>query len=69
MQEGSIRMNIAIIAALGADRGIGYQGELLWRIPEDLARFKELTRNRSVIMGRNTFESILSMRGGASPRA
>lgn len=49
---------ISIIAALGRDRGIGYRGELLWRIPQDLKRFKATTFGKPVIMGRKTFESI-----------
>ncbi len=60
-------MKIAIIAALGRDRGIGHQGKLLWQIPEDLARFKHLTRRHPIIMGRKTFESILAIRGAPLP--
>lgn len=49
---------ISLIAALGTDRGIGYKGELLWRIPADMARFKQLTMDHVLVMGRKTFESI-----------
>lgn len=49
---------ISIIAALGKNRELGLRGELLWRIPEDLQRFKRLTLHHPVIMGRKTFESI-----------
>lgn len=49
---------IAIIAALQSDRGLGYKGELLFRIPDDLKRFQKLTTGNSVIMGKTTFESI-----------
>lgn len=49
---------ISVIAALGQDRGIGYQGQLLWRIPEDLARFKRLTMAKTLVMGRKTYDSI-----------
>ena len=50
---------IALIAALGArTRAIGKQGELLWRLPEDLKRFKALTSGHPVIMGRKTWESL-----------
>lgn len=47
-----------IIAAVADGNGIGYNGELLWRIPSDLQHFKELTIGNVVIMGRKTFESI-----------
>lgn len=47
-----------IIAAVDDNNAIGYKGELLVRIPNDLKRFKELTTNNIVIMGRKTYESI-----------
>lgn len=43
---------------MGKNRAIGLNGNLLWRIPDDLKRFKKLTVNKSVIMGRKTYESI-----------
>jgi dihydrofolate reductase len=50
---------IAIIAALGTTtRAIGNQGELLWHMPSDMKRFKELTTGHPVIMGRKTWESL-----------
>ena len=52
-------MKLSIIAAIGArTRAIGKNGQLLWRIPEDLKRFKTLTMGHPIIMGRKTFESI-----------
>lgn len=49
---------IAAIVAVDEDYGIGYQGQLLEHIPEDLKHFKELTEYNIVIMGRNTWESL-----------
>ena len=50
---------IVAIAALGKKtRYICHGDDLLWRIPEDLKRVKELTINHPIIMGRKTFESI-----------
>lgn len=49
---------ITIIAAVAADRGIGYKGDLLWHIPADLKHFKKLTMGAPVVMGRNTWESL-----------
>ncbi|MFA7302670.1 MAG: dihydrofolate reductase [Candidatus Paceibacterota bacterium] len=50
--------SIAIIAAIGKDRGLGFEGRLLWSIPDDLRHFKEITSGHPVIMGRKTWESI-----------
>ena len=49
---------INIIVAIGQNNEIGCNNKLPWNIPEDLKRFKELTLNYPVIMGRKTFESI-----------
>lgn len=46
------------IAAVDANNGIGNNGKLLFRIPEDMAFFKEATYDKIVVMGRKTFESI-----------
>ncbi|MEJ0001984.1 MAG: dihydrofolate reductase [bacterium] len=51
-------MTISFIAALGANRGIGFGNKLPWNLPDDLKRFREITRGHSVIMGRKTYESI-----------
>ena len=49
---------VAIIAAIGKNRELGLRGKLLWHIPEDMRRFKELTIGHPVIMGRKTWESL-----------
>ena len=49
---------ICMIAAVTLDRGIGKDGKLLFKLSEDLIRFKSLTMNNVVIMGQTTFESI-----------
>jgi dihydrofolate reductase len=50
---------ISMIAAIGAqNRELGKDGDLLWHIPEDLKRFKELTSGHPVVMGRKTWESL-----------
>ena len=43
------------------NRAIGYKNGLLWHIPEDMKRFKALTLGQPIIMGKNTFESILKI--------
>jgi len=49
---------ISIIAAIGKNHELGKDNRLLWHIPEDLKRFKNLTLNQIVVMGRKTFESL-----------
>lgn len=49
---------ISIIAAIGKKRELGKDNKLLWHISEDFRRFKELTLNHVVIMGRKTYESL-----------
>jgi dihydrofolate reductase len=51
---------ISIIVAVSEDWGIGKNNELLWRIPEDLKRFKRLTSGNAIIMGKRTWESLPS---------
>lgn len=51
-------MKISMIAAIGFNRELGYRNQLIWKIPEDIKRFRRLTSGHSVIMGRKTFESI-----------
>ena len=49
---------INIIAAIGKNRELGAKNKLLWHITEDVERFKTLTTDQVVIMGRKTYESI-----------
>jgi dihydrofolate reductase len=51
--------DLAIIAAVASNGVIGIAGGLPWRLPDDLKRFRALTRGHAVIMGRRTWESIL----------
>ena len=49
---------VYLVAAVAANGIIGANGELPWRLPEDLAHFKRLTMGHPVIMGRRTWESL-----------
>lgn len=51
-------MTIELIVAMSNNYAIGNNNKLLWHIPEDLRRFKELTSGHSVLMGRKTWESL-----------
>lgn len=50
--------NLNIIVAVAKNGAIGFNNELLYRLPNDLKRFKTLTTGHTVIMGRKTFESL-----------
>ncbi len=49
---------ISIIVAASTNNVIGVQGELPWKISDDLKRFKALTMGKPIVMGRLTWESI-----------
>lgn len=49
---------INIIACVGKNRELGKRNELIWRIPADLKRVKDLTMGHPIIMGLNTYNSI-----------
>ena len=49
---------ISAIVAVDENWGIGSNGDLLDRIPEDLKRFKQLTTGHIVVMGRKTWDSL-----------
>lgn len=58
---------ICVVAAIGRNRELGYRDKLLWHIPDDLKRFKALTKGHPIIMGRKTFESIFGYLGKPLP--
>lgn len=49
---------INIIAAMSKNRVIGDSNTLIWHLPEDLKRFRNLTIENTIVMGRKTYESI-----------
>ncbi|WP_445757967.1 dihydrofolate reductase [Polaribacter sp.] len=49
---------ITIIAAIANNNALGKNNDLIWHLPADLKRFKELTTSHHIIMGRKTYESI-----------
>ena len=49
---------INIIAAIDSKNGIGKNGQLLFKIPEDFKRMKNLSMGHPIVMGRKTYESI-----------
>ncbi|PCJ97472.1 MAG: diacylglycerol kinase [Flavobacteriaceae bacterium] len=47
-----------MIAAAGKNNELGKDNDLLWHLPDDFKRFKQLTTGHHIIMGRKTFESF-----------
>lgn len=50
--------NLGLIVAMGRNREIGYNNDLIWRIKEDLDYFKTTTMGSYMIMGRKTYDSM-----------
>jgi len=51
-------MSLEIVVAMARNGVIGRDGQLPWRLSEDLKRFKALTLGHAVLMGRKTWESL-----------
>jgi len=49
---------LSIIVAVAKNNVIGKDNKLIWHLPEDLKRFKKITTDKNIIMGRKTFESL-----------
>ena len=49
---------ITIIAAIGKNLELGYNNDLIWKIPEDLKFFRDNTMGKTIVMGLNTFNSL-----------
>lgn len=49
---------IILIAAAAENNALGKNNELVWHLPDDFKRFKQLTSGHHIIMGRKTFESF-----------
>ena len=47
-----------MIAAVAKNRAIGYKNKLIYWLPNDLKRFKQLTTGHTILMGLNTFKSL-----------
>lgn len=54
---------LSIIVSKAKNNIIGKDNQMLWKIPDDLKKFKERTTGHTIIMGRKTFESL----GGILP--
>lgn len=50
--------NVTLIAAIGKNRELGKNNNLIWHLPEDLKFFKENTIGKPIVMGTNTLKSL-----------
>ena len=51
---------VSIVAAMDQKRGIGKENKIPWRIKEDLVHLKTLTTGHAVILGRKSYDSMVS---------
>lgn len=54
-------MTLTLIAAIAENNALGKDNKMLWHLPDDFKRFKQLTSGHYIIMGRKTFESLPGM--------
>lgn len=57
-EKRELNKGLTIIVAAGENDAIGKDNQLIWHLSDDLKRFKSLTNNHHIIMGRKTFESF-----------
>ncbi|MDP3993474.1 MAG: dihydrofolate reductase [Candidatus Doudnabacteria bacterium] len=60
-------MKLTFVVAVSRNGVIGSHNALPWYIPEDLKHFKDVTKGKTVLMGRNTFDSIINRIGKPLP--
>lgn len=51
-------MTLTLIAAAAENNALGKDNQMIWHLPDDFRRFKQLTTGHYIIMGRKTFESF-----------
>lgn len=51
-------MTVTLIAAAAENNALGKDNQMIWHLPDDFKRFKQLTTGHHIIMGRKTFESL-----------
>jgi dihydrofolate reductase len=56
--DSPVRPRLTLVVAADQAGGIGLNGDLPWRLPDDLRWFKRVTMGHPLVMGRKTHESI-----------
>ena len=54
-------MKLTLIAAIGKNRELGKNNDMIWHLPQDLKFFRKQTLGHTIVMGRKTFESLPGM--------
>ncbi len=54
-------MKLTLIAAIGENRELGKNNDMIWHLPQDLKFFRKQTQGHTIVMGRKTFESLPGM--------
>ena len=49
---------ISMISSMGKNRELGRKNDLIWHIPKDMKFFKNTTMGHTVVMGKNTYNSL-----------
>ena len=57
-KKTKVHKNLTLIVAAGENDAIGKDNKLIWHLSDDLKRFKNLTSDHCMIMGRKTFETF-----------
>lgn len=60
-------MKYKAIVAVDMNWAIGYKNELLFKVKKDMEYFRKMTKGKTVVMGRNTYESIRNMTPESKP--
>lgn len=58
MEDGNANSSLSLIVAMDENGLIGRNGDLPWRLPNDLKHFKATTMGKTMLMGRKTWESL-----------
>ncbi len=57
-ERAAAEQAVTLIAAVGPEGQLGYQGDLIYRSSEDMSHFRRTTKGGTVIMGRKTWDSL-----------
>ncbi len=59
LMASGFKIKVSLVVAHGKNGELGLNNKLLWHIQEDLKHFKNITNDKHLFMGRNTYDSII----------